>query len=57
MAKEKNKETEKNKKVMKELELSADEASQVRGGEEGDPDMPIIVGRIPATQVKYLRGK
>lgn len=57
MAKDKNKETEKSKNVMKQLELTEEQASQVRGGEEGDPDMPIVIGRIPAAQLKALRGK
>lgn len=57
MAKDKNKENEKNKSVVKELELTADQASQVRGGEEGDPDRPVILGLVPAAQLKAFRVK
>jgi len=56
MAKDTNKEAEKNRNVLKALELTEDQASQVKGGEGGDPDRPLVLGLVPTGQVKVPRG-
>ena len=56
MAKDTNKEAEKNRNELKALELTEDQASQVKGGEGGDPDRPVVLGLVPTGQVKVSRG-
>jgi hypothetical protein len=56
MAKDTKQEAEENRNVMQDVELTEDQASQVKGGVDGDPDRPLVLGLVPTGEVKVPRG-